>query len=72
MYHAHEETIFEAALELDSPEKRNAYLDLACGTDSPLRQRIEQMLQAHDRADEFLQAAGDSTTLVKTPTWFVA
>src|SRR5580765_495065 len=50
-----EETIFEAARQLGDPEKQAAYLDRACGKDLPLRQRIEQLLHAAQRAKDFFQ-----------------
>src|SRR5690349_19568622 len=44
-----EEFIFNAALELCDPEKRAAYLALACGDDYARRVTIEKMLAAdHD------------------------
>jgi serine/threonine protein kinase/WD40 repeat protein len=44
-----ERSIFEAAIELASPEERAAYLDQACGTNTLLRQEVESLLAAHDR-----------------------
>ena len=49
-----EETIFNAAVELP-PDKRGAYLDLACGKDEALRRRIEVLLRAEDEADPFFR-----------------
>src|ERR1035441_9829771 len=50
-----EQQAFEQALRLPGPEERAAYLDKACGGDEQLRQSVEALLQAHDRADGFLQ-----------------
>jgi serine/threonine protein kinase len=50
-----EETIFEAARQLDDSEKQAAYLDLACDKDHALRQRIEQLLRAGQKAKDFFQ-----------------
>ena len=50
-----EEIIFEAVRQLGDPEKQAAYLDLACGNDQALRQRIEQLLHAGHKAKEFFQ-----------------
>ncbi len=44
-----ERTIFLSALEKHSTDERSAYLDEACGDDSELRQRLEQLLAAHER-----------------------
>ena len=54
---ASEQTIFDAARQLPDAQARVAYLDSACAGDPPLRERIERLLQASQRADEFL--AGD-------------
>jgi WD40 repeat protein/serine/threonine protein kinase len=48
-----EETIFEAARELATPEERAAYLAKACGGDARLRERIENMLRDDLAAREF-------------------
>ena len=49
------EEIFFAALELESPEARSAFLDEACG-DPELRRRVEQLLALDARANDFLEA----------------
>jgi len=49
-----EETIFEAAAQLVQ-EQRAAYLTTACGENFALRQRIEQLLAAHDRGNHFME-----------------
>ena len=48
-----EETLFEAVSQLP-PEKRGAYLAGACGGDAALRERLEILLRAHDRASNFM------------------
>jgi eukaryotic-like serine/threonine-protein kinase len=53
--HSTEETIFEAARHLGDPGKQAAYLDLACGGDEQLRQRIERLLRAGIKARTFFQ-----------------
>ena len=45
------EALFAAALDLPSPAERTTYLDQACGSDQPLRQRVEALLDAHEAAD---------------------
>lgn len=52
-----EEEIFLDAIQITSPEERAAYLDQACGNDTPLRARIEALIQSHEQAGEFLQQA---------------
>src|SRR5215467_11069907 len=48
-------TVFGEALECASSQERAAYLDRACGQDSTLRARVEELLQAHQAAGGFLQ-----------------
>jgi serine/threonine protein kinase/WD40 repeat protein len=52
-----EETIFETAREIASPEERAAYLTRACGPDASLRERIESMLRDDEAAREFFETA---------------
>src|SRR5271168_4737325 len=49
-----ERELFLAALEI-GPADRAAHLDAACGTDLPLRQRLEKLLEAHANAQSFLK-----------------
>jgi serine/threonine protein kinase/formylglycine-generating enzyme required for sulfatase activity len=57
-----EEAIFAAALDM-RPAERADYLDRACGGDAVLRQRLERMLAAGDRAGNFMArpAVADSS-----------
>jgi serine/threonine protein kinase len=50
-----ERDVFIAALQLESRAQRQAYLDRACATDPALRRQVEALLEAHDRAGNFLQ-----------------
>jgi len=65
--------IFFAALDQPSPAERSRYLDTACGDDSQLRSRVEQLLAAHDQAGQFLGGAGataattDRTSEIEVP-----
>src|SRR5581483_1183583 len=49
-----ERSIFMAALALDTPGRRSAYLEEACGGDVALRQRVEALLTSHEQAGSFL------------------
>ncbi|MHB8522386.1 MAG: hypothetical protein ACYDH9_16720 [Limisphaerales bacterium] len=49
-----EREIFLAALERPSPGERAAFLDGACARDTPLRARLESLLQRHSD-DTFLE-----------------
>jgi WD40 repeat protein/serine/threonine protein kinase len=62
-----EEAIFQAALEIAAADARAAYLDVACGNQHGLRQRVEALLRRHaeaigplDRPDFNLVATTDS------------
>jgi tetratricopeptide (TPR) repeat protein/serine/threonine protein kinase len=48
--------IFWDAAQLATPEERNAYLDQACADSPELRRRVEQLLQAQSKAEDFLLA----------------
>lgn len=49
-----EQAIFVAALR-EKPTDRPGYLERVCGADESLRQRVEQLLIAHERAGSFLE-----------------
>ncbi len=55
--------LFIAALNLDDPAERRAYLHEACGTDSSLRQRVEALLKVHENAGSFLESPLATPTL---------
>jgi serine/threonine protein kinase len=50
-----EETLFALALEKQTPTERSAFLEEACGGDAALRQRVEALLNTHDKAGAFLE-----------------
>jgi WD40 repeat protein/serine/threonine protein kinase len=49
--------IFADALEKATEAERAAYLAQACGNDAQLRQHVEALLQAHEKAGAFLEQA---------------
>src|SRR5262245_32501868 len=51
-----EQSIFLAALELATPAERQAYLRGACGDNEPLRVAVAELLAAHERAGNILDA----------------
>ena len=58
--------IFHNAPENASPENLAAYLDEACGDDSDLREKVEALLAARTRTDDFLEDGalqGDMPTI---------
>ena len=50
-----ERQIFEHALELTDPARREQFLSQACGADHELRQRIDALLTSHDELSRFLE-----------------
>ena len=61
-------TVFSAALDRGSADERQAYLDRACAGDPALRQRVEALLRAHDRAGGFLGRSGPAETAGDAPS----
>jgi len=59
-----EESIFHAALELDSPVERTAYLRKACGKDHDLLNRMQELLKLNEIEDGFLE---DPPTICDMP-----
>ena len=49
-----EKSLFNAARELTDQATRRTFLDEACGSDQKLRARIERLLSAAEKADDFL------------------
>ncbi|WZP00844.1 serine/threonine-protein kinase [Isosphaeraceae bacterium EP7] len=56
------EDIFSAALELQAPEARSAFLDRVCG-DTGLRRDVEQLLALDAGANDFLEAPAAMPTV---------
>jgi serine/threonine protein kinase/tetratricopeptide (TPR) repeat protein len=50
-----ERSIFVAALEVDDPAERAAYIERACTGDPALRAQVEQLLKAHDQSGPFME-----------------
>ncbi len=48
--------IFQNAIEIENPAKREDYLKNACKTDPTLRAEVEALLKAHGEAADFLKA----------------
>ncbi len=53
-----EEVVFDAARLIPEPAARLLYLDRACGRDLELRRRVDSLLAAVDRAENFFNAGG--------------
>jgi len=48
------DSLFEAAVEIESAEERAAFLDKSCGKDLELRGQLERLLQSNEQAGSFL------------------
>ena len=64
--------LFEEAAEL-SPDRRAGFLDQACGADHGLRARVQELLDADEEGDDFMEPpprkeAAEVTESV-LPTW---
>jgi hypothetical protein len=49
-----EAAIFNVARRMESADARRVYLQVACGADVGLRQRIDALLRVHDEDQSFL------------------
>jgi serine/threonine protein kinase len=63
------EEVYYVALKKSTAAECEAYLDSACGDDSELRASVEEMLDLHARAGDFLEIPifGQDVTLVDSP-----
>ena len=55
-----ERDLFIAALHIEDPAGRSAYLDTACGADADLCRRVDVLLKAFTQAGSFLKATTGS------------
>jgi serine/threonine protein kinase/tetratricopeptide (TPR) repeat protein len=60
--------IFLEAVEQHAPPTWAAFLDAACGGDTALRQRVEELLEAHSKPNPLLDGAGLAATLDTSPS----
>ena len=65
-----EREIFEKALDLSDRDARAAFLDVACGGDREMRDRVDALLQSHEEAGSFLKgpAHANSPTVDLAPS----
>src|SRR4051794_6590417 len=59
-----EESLFVAALTRTDPAERRKFLDEACAGDEPLRQRVEKLLAADERARGILARGEDAFPVI--------
>src|SRR3954453_19972513 len=63
-----ERTIFLAALDIDDPGERAAYVDRACGDDAGLRAQVEGLLNAHEQPAGFMARPAPALVTIEHPT----
>src|SRR5438128_2287904 len=61
--------VFLAAIDKPAGPERSAYLDVACGGDLALRQRVEALLKEHEQSGSFpdFLASGEADSVVFAP-----
>src|SRR5258708_5094409 len=59
--------LFEAALE-QSATARGAFLDNACASNQPLRQRLQALLARHEKAASFLESPAAELNATAAPS----
>src|ERR1043166_8541786 len=64
--------VFDAAVELETPGERAAFLDAACGQDKLFRAEVEQLLKHDDVAGSFLERPALPASLAGAEDWSVA
>ena len=68
-----EEAVFHVARGIPDPCTRSFYLDQACTGDQALRERVEALLEVHEKEQEFLKSSPepaptvDHTSLTELP-----
>ena len=67
-----EEAIFQVARELVNSATRAQYLGQACAGDQALRERVEGLLEVHEREQDFLKSepaptAAAATSMTESP-----
>ena len=64
------DSLFEAAVQIESAAERAAFLDRACGDDLELRNQVEQLLQSDKQVGSFLAkpiAEAEATFIAQAP-----
>jgi serine/threonine protein kinase/WD40 repeat protein len=62
-----EDSIFVGALQIPEPAARAAFLDRACADNTDLRQSVELLLKAHEKAGGFMQPGPKQTATIDQP-----
>jgi serine/threonine protein kinase/WD40 repeat protein len=62
-----ERELFIAALQKEDLAERSDYLESACGDDSELRHRLDELLQEHEQMNDFLESPPDELDSLTLP-----
>src|SRR5262249_56022618 len=62
-----ERTVVRAALDMEGPAERAAYVDRACGDDTGLRGRVEGLLNAHEQPAGFMARPAPALVTIDHP-----
>src|SRR5262249_16160166 len=61
------DTVFCAAIDIESPDERRALVEQACGEDADLRHQVERLLHAHFHGRSILDAPVRPVATVAEP-----
>ena len=56
-----ERDVLLAAIEIDDPARRAAYVEQTCGSDAGLRAQVEELLKTHEQTSHFLETPAAAT-----------
>ena len=62
------DTILAEAVELATPEERQAFVEQACAGNAALREQVERLMANHFRAGAFLERPADLLETAALPT----
>ena len=62
------DSIFCAAIEIETPDERRAWVEQACGDDADLRCQVERLLHAHFHGRSILDAPAVRRSNAELPT----
>ena len=63
-----QEEIFKIAVQIEDPKERAALVKDKCGDDNELRDDVESLLLAYDRAGDFLEAPAMDQSITREDT----
>jgi WD40 repeat protein/tRNA A-37 threonylcarbamoyl transferase component Bud32 len=55
--------VFQNAIEIEDPVKRKQYIEKVCKQDPELREEVEALLKAHEKAGDYLEAPAIATNV---------